>query len=456
MPKQKWEKGALGGAALLAGAALLSKLIGTLQKIPLQNIAGDRVFGIYNAVYPFYQLMLVLATAGLPVAVAIRTASLLEEGDKQGARRAGAAGVLLLSVLGAAGFAMLWTGASAFADLIGDSSAAASIRAVAAALWVVPAMAALRGYTQGMGDMRPTAWSQLIEQLVRVAAMLLLLDLGWSAGWDDSSLAAGAMSGSFFGGVAGLLLMIRMAAGRRGQADLAGAAGKVDQADLTEAAEGRVPLVGRLAAMGTEMRRLAVLALPVALGAIVAPVLGAVDAFTVPRLLAAAGSSPAEAMSGFGLYSRGQPLVQLVSMVAGAAAGALVPALVRQRRSRPEAAAAQARLAMRAAWLIGLASAAGLVLLAEPLNVMFYTDAQETGTLALVCGTALFAAVTAVSAPVLQGLGAVRAPVILLLLAALIKAALNAALVPPLGIAGAAWAGIAATGAAALLGALAA
>ncbi|WP_164763164.1 oligosaccharide flippase family protein, partial [Paenibacillus humicus] len=413
MPKQKWEKGALGGAALLAGAALLSKLIGTLQKIPLQNIAGDRVFGIYNAVYPFYQLMLVLATAGLPVAVAIRTASLLEEGDKQGARRAGAAGVLLLSVLGAAGFAMLWTGASAFADLIGDSSAAASIRAVAAALWVVPAMAALRGYTQGMGDMRPTAWSQLIEQLVRVAAMLLLLDLGWSAGWDDSSLAAGAMSGSFFGGVAGLLLMIRMAAGRRGQADLteaagrrdqadlaeasgrrdqadlaeaagrrdqaglAGVAGKVDQADLTEAAgrrdqadlagvagrrdqadlagaagrkdqadlagaaEGRVPLVGRLAAMGTEIRRLAVLALPVALGAIVAPVLGAVDAFTVPRLLAAAGSSPAEAMSGFGLYSRGQPLVQLVSMVAGAATGALVPALVRQRRSRPEAAAAQ-------------------------------------------------------------------------------------------------------------------
>ncbi|MGU3474004.1 polysaccharide biosynthesis protein, partial [Paenibacillus sp. D51F] len=459
MPKQKWEKGALGGAALLAGAALLSKLIGTLQKIPLQNIAGDRVFGIYNAVYPFYQLMLVLATAGLPVAVAIRTASLLEEGDKQGARRAGAAGVLLLSVLGAAGFAILWTGASGFADLIGDSSAETSIRAVAAALWVVPAMAALRGYTQGTGDMRPTAWSQLIEQLVRVAVMLLLLDLGWSAGWDDSSLAAGAMSGSFFGGFAGLLFMIRMVAGRRGAGNLAKAAGRRrGQEDLAKAAERRLPLplVLRLAAMGIEIRRLAVLALPVALGAIVAPVLGAVDAFTVPRLLSAAGSSPAEAMSAFGLYSRGQPLVQLVSMVAAAAAGALVPALVRQRRSRPEAAAAQARLAMRAAWLIGLASAAGLVLLAEPLNVMFYTDAEATGTLALVCGTALFAAVTAVSAPVLQGLGAVRAPVLLLLLAALIKTALNAALVPPLGIAGAAWAGIAATGAAALLGALAA
>ena len=158
-------------------------------------------------------------------------------------------------------------------------------------------------------------------------------------------------------------------------------------------------------------------------------------------------------MSGFGLYSRGQPLVQLVAMVAGAAAGAIVPALVRQRRSAPREAAARRDLALRVAWLLGLAAAAGIVTLAEPLNVLFYTDAQATLTLVLVGSTALFAAMNAVAAPVLQGLGAVRLPALLLLLAALLKAALNAALVPPLGIAGAAWAGIAATGAAALLGA---
>ena len=211
------------GAAWLVGAALLSKLIGTLQKIPLQNLAGDRVFGIYNAVYPFYQLMLVLAVSGLPVAVSIRTASLLDAGDPAGARRAGGAGVLLLSLLGAAGFAVLWSGAGVFAALIGDPSAEASIRSVAAALWFVPAMAALRGYTQGVGDMRPTAWSQLVEQVVRVAAMLLLLQAGWSAGWSDSSLAAGAMAGSAFGGMAGLAFLIWSLA-RGGSASLRGQA----------------------------------------------------------------------------------------------------------------------------------------------------------------------------------------------------------------------------------------
>ncbi|QJC50195.1 oligosaccharide flippase family protein [Paenibacillus albicereus] len=489
---------ALGGAALLAGAALLSKLIGTLQKIPLQNVAGDRVFGIYNAVYPLYQLILVLATAGLPVAVAIRTAALLEQGDRLGARRAAAAGVTLLSLLGAAGFVALWMLADRIAGLVGDPAAALSIRAVASALWFVPALAALRGYTQGLGDMRPTAWSQLAEQVVRVAAMLLLLRIGWSAGWGDDRLAAGAMGGSFFGAAAGLALLaafLRRGAarpkGRKGaplhefaedavcQEDIsrtpglepavsgeAGAVrrkghGEVAKPDPTaaalEAGDGNLKgmAVPRARALFHEMRALGAIALPAALGAIVAPVLGAIDAFTVPRLLRG-DMDAAGAMTAFGLYSRGQPLIQLVAMVAGAAAGALVPQLVRHRRSDPAQAAVIARLSLRASGLVGAASALGLVLLARPLNILFYADAQATGTLALVGSTALAAAVSAVAAPLLQGLGALRLPAALLGLAALAKAALNAALVPSLGIAGAAAAGLAATALAAGLGALAA
>lgn len=48
----------LKGAAILSLAAILTKLLGTLQKIPLQNIGGDGVFGIYNTVYPFIRCSL--------------------------------------------------------------------------------------------------------------------------------------------------------------------------------------------------------------------------------------------------------------------------------------------------------------------------------------------------------------------------------------------------------------
>ena len=100
------------GVVLMAGAALLSKLIGVFQKIPLQNLAGDRVFGIYNAVYPFYQLAAVLATAGLPTAVSLLIAERLRKGDDpEGVRRTLYAALLLLGVTGIAAFGFMWSAA---------------------------------------------------------------------------------------------------------------------------------------------------------------------------------------------------------------------------------------------------------------------------------------------------------------------------------------------------------
>ncbi|UVI30363.1 polysaccharide biosynthesis protein [Paenibacillus spongiae] len=422
------------GVALMGAAVIVSKVIGTLQKIPLQNIAGDRVFGIYNAVYPFYQLFLVLATAGFPVAVSLLVAERIAGNDRDGARHVLGASTLLLAVTGAAGFVLMWSTAELTAGWIGDAAAAPAIRMSSLALWSMPVVAALRGYYQGLGRMLPTAASQLLEQTVRVAAMLALLAIGWRLGWTDAGLAAGAAAGSAVGGLAALAVMAGI--WRRDR--------RMD----------RQVRSGTAITLLRQVRRLAVLAFPVAMGALVVPVLGVVDAFTVPRLLHDFGYGEAEAMAQYGVYSRGQPIVQLVVMVAGAIGAALVPALVAARARGEEAGTRlHASSAMRAAWWIGAAAAAGIALLAGPMNMMLYADNSGTLTFALIGCTALAGTVNAIAAAVLQGLGAVRAPALFMLAAAALKAALNAALVPALGIAGAACAGIAALTAAALLAA---
>ncbi|WP_219834720.1 polysaccharide biosynthesis protein [Paenibacillus sp. R14(2021)] len=428
----------------MGAAMLISKTLGTLQKIPLQNIAGDRVFGIYNAVYPIYQLLLVMVTAGFPVAVSLLVAEREAAGDAGGSRRVLGASSWLLAMGGLACFILLWQGAHVAASWFGDAAAAPAVRASALALWVVPLMAAFRGYYQGRGNMLPSAVSQLSEQTVRVAGMLTLLMAGWHLGWSDDKLAAGATAGSAIGGTAGLAVL----AGywlreRRGLAGGAGRSASKLASRQNAQAEGLLSI----------MMRLAALAIPVTLGALAVPALGVVDAFTVPRLLHGTGLPQDEAMTLFGLYSRGQPLVQLVVMVAGAMGGAFVPALAGSL-ARGDAAAVrqQAAIVLRAAWGIGTAAALGLALLAEPINMMLYADADGSRTFALVGCTALAGTVSALTAAVLQGLGAVRTPALLMLAAAALKAALNAALVPAFGTAGAACAGIAALTAAALLG----
>ncbi|WP_177222457.1 polysaccharide biosynthesis protein [Paenibacillus sp. UNC496MF] len=502
------------GAALMGGAMLVSKALGTLQKIPMQNIAGDRVFGIYNAVYPLYQLLLVMVTAGFPVAISLLVAEREAAGDRNGSARVLSASVRLLAACGVAGFLLLWTGARQIADWLGDDAAAQAVRASSLAFWVAPVMAAFRGYYQGRGHMLPSAASQLAEQAVRVAGMLALLIAGWQLGWPDARLAAGATAGSAIGGTAGLAAIVGYWAWEKKRAAAAASIGddamKERPADrgnerapkqargqgrsrdggseavspgtnvrilgarpsaepglpgeATSWADARERRRSAAAAAGGDsgaagaslpalMKRLALLAVPVTLGALALPVLNVVDAFTVPRLLQGDGLAQPEAMSLFGLYSRGQPLVQLVVMVAGAMGGAFVPALAGARTSGDaDGIRRQAALVLRAAWSVGAAAAVGLALLAEPMNVMLYADADGSRTFALVGCTALAGTVSALAAAVLQGLGAARTPALLMLTAAALKAAFNAALVPAYGTAGAACSGIAALTAAALLG----
>ncbi len=59
----------LKGAVILTAAALLVKILSAIYRIPFQNMAGDTGFYIYQQVYPFYGIAVVLATYGFPVGI---------------------------------------------------------------------------------------------------------------------------------------------------------------------------------------------------------------------------------------------------------------------------------------------------------------------------------------------------------------------------------------------------
>lgn len=79
-------------------------------------------------------------------------------------------------------------------------------------------MGVLRGYFQGMGNMLPTALSQLVEQIVNaivsVAAAYVLFAYGAKVsaiikveGYDAAYGAMGGTMGTFAGALAGLIIM---------------------------------------------------------------------------------------------------------------------------------------------------------------------------------------------------------------------------------------------------------
>nr|WP_268598328.1 polysaccharide biosynthesis protein [Paenibacillus alvei] len=432
----------MSGALLLGMATIVSKVIGTLQKIPLQNIGGDGVFGIYNAVYPFYVLLVAIASAGIPVAVARLVAECEAAGDEIGSEQVLLASGLLMTVTGVAVFFAMLNGAEQIAAWIGNQHTEAAIQSSAYALLVMPLAAALRGYDQGRGRMTSTAVSQVVEQTGRVAVMIGLLLYYSRLGAADETIAAGATFGSFAGGVCGLLSMMLF----RRREKRVGRYPKRRQVPLGVRQQAR--------AIWGWIRRLTWTALPICLGAIVLPAVNVVDVFTVPRFLLHQGWNEAEALAQFGVYSRAYPLVQLVTMVASSLAVGVVPTVASvMRKEGTVGIAPMIETALRWSWVLGLAATIGLVALAEPLNVALYTDSAGMLTFVLVASTAVSGVFHAVSAALLQGMGAVRAPALHLVCAAIAKAALNIWLIPAYGIAGAAISAAASLGLAAALNA---
>uniref|UniRef100_UPI0013E36499 polysaccharide biosynthesis protein n=1 Tax=Paenibacillus koleovorans TaxID=121608 RepID=UPI0013E36499 len=489
------------GAAVLGAAAVISKVLGTIQKIPLQNIAGDGVFGIYNAVYPLYTFMLVLATAGIPIAVSKFVSEAMALGREREAERVFRLANRLMTASGVIGFALLYFGAPAIAGWIGDAQTAWAIRSIAFAMLFMPLTAVLRGYFQGLQDMVPTAVSQVAEQFVRVAVMVTLLLLLVGRGASDAAIAAGATFGSTAGSVAALAAAwwfwrahrrggagagVRAARGGGADAGERGAAGadrsvsepvgEVSEAErslsggATSEPEAGGPIrvkacdtATRSAAAGASqpqeldrestaslLRRFATFALPVSLGAVALPLLTLVDTFTMPRLLQHDGLGEAAAMAEFGLYNHGLPLVQLVSMIVTTMSVALVPAMNEARlRGDWETIRRQTGTVLRLGWMIGLAASVGLALLARPMNIMLFSDAAGSGVMAILACTTAFGVLQIVSGAVLQGLGAERTPVYGLLVAVAVKIGLNLLFMPLWGIHGAAVAAVAAYAAAA-------
>ncbi|OMD35375.1 MULTISPECIES: putative polysaccharide biosynthesis protein [Paenibacillus] len=441
----------LQGAFILSAAAIISKLIGTLQKIPLQNLGGDAVFGIYNTVYPLYTMLLTVAMLGLPAAISkfVAEASAGRR-DEEGRR------ILLLSALitGISGLiigAITYAGAPIIAEWVGNSHVMPALRTSAWGLAVVPVMSAIRGYFQGLHNMVPTAVSQIVEQSVRVTVMIVLLLYLTSQGAGAESIAAGALLGSAGGGAAGLVIMLLYLRRHHRRVKQEAAAVESQRVRALDAGHG---LGSKQGFMGIKAGTLLAYGIPVMLGALAMPLIGLVDVFTVPRLLSSDGSEVA-AMAQFGVYNRGLPLVQIITMIATSLSVVFIPALAEAKyKGDMKLIETRCSLSLRWFWLLGLAASAGLAVLAEPINMALYGDTAGSSTMTWLAFTAVGGTVSIISAALLQGLGYVRAPALHLLAAALLKAALNLLLVPQQGITGAAIAGVAAHSFAAALNVL--
>lgn len=196
------------GAMILATAVFVSRLIGLIYKIPITNILGDEGMAIYSSAYSVYALLLTFSAIGIPSAISKLVSERIAAGSYRDAHRVFKVALAYSTLIGIGTSILLWFGAEQVSVLLkGDTTLAMPLRALAPTLIIVSVIAIIRGYFQGLGNMIPSATSQVIEQLFNavfsVTLAYVLIPKGIIASATGSTLGPGigAMASLAFLGI---------------------------------------------------------------------------------------------------------------------------------------------------------------------------------------------------------------------------------------------------------------
>ena len=155
----------LYGAIILMTTTMIVKVIGAIFKIPLANLIGGAGMGYFTTAYGLYTIMYVLATAGFPVAVSRMVAESTSKGRFKDARRVLKVATVTFSFTGTVGTALMLLFSRTFVNLIGNPGAYWCIVVMAPIIFFGTLMSAQRGYYEGLQNMFPTGISQVIEAM---------------------------------------------------------------------------------------------------------------------------------------------------------------------------------------------------------------------------------------------------------------------------------------------------
>lgn len=218
MTKSKSQHNFLMQGSILALAGILSRIIGLVFKIPMVGIIGDAGMGVYSTAYEIYNILLLISSYSLPMAVSKLVSARLSVKAYGNVRQIFRLALGFGLVLGGLAALAMALGADFFATrLMRMPECAEAIKALAPAVLIMGVLGVCRGFFQGHGSMVPTALSQILEQLLHVGVSLLAgyllfrkgcnLDGNGEAHWSLILGAKGATYGVSVGALAALLFV---------------------------------------------------------------------------------------------------------------------------------------------------------------------------------------------------------------------------------------------------------
>ena len=423
------------GAFLLLVANFFVKIIGILYKVPLTNMVGTYCMGFFNQAFEVQQVFLAFSTAGLPVALSKMVSESNSLGRFRETRKIFRVVLTTFAIVGLVGSLLMFFGSSFFAVIIETPLAKYSLMALAPAMFFLSITAAIRGFFQGHNRMEPTAVTQVIEAVVKVALGIGLAYLFMQNGLGAEYVSAGAILGTTFSTLTATLLM----------ASLFIFFAKRLEPYKTVHATG-VEIDDTCRTTGQILKYAIGIIVPITIGSVVVNLTSFLDLFLIMRRLGDIGLSSETATSIYGAYkSCAQTLFNLPPSIITSVNLSFIPAasaafIRRDRKNLNRICSKAVKLVM----IFAVPCSIGLMVFAKPILTLFYPSipndvALATPLLRILGFASLWVSISSILTALLQAVGKMKLPLVSMAAGGAVKLVINYILVgiPAIGITGA-------------------
>ena len=396
----------LHGAALLAAATAIVKIIGAFYKIPLNAIIGEQGFSYFYTAYEIYSVLLLISTAGLPVAVSRLISQANSLGHYNQVRQVYRTARNIFLVLGLISSLLMTLFCRQLANFMEQPDAWFAIGCLGPCALLVCLLSAYRGFFQGQGNMIPTSVSEVLEAffklVIGVATAIVLLKVT-----RDVSFAAG---GAILGVTCSCLISAFYLSSKFHKA----------YSVLPVTREKPRPTASTAKALLS-------IAVPITIGSAGLQLLSVLEAKLYMGQLLALGNTQEQADTMKGIYNMTQTIFNMPCAFIPAITMSIIPAITSHiTLMNDKAVCATEESAARITGLISMPCAVGLFILGEPVTALIGGYEGEklvlAGQLMALMGVGVFFySIVQLTNAVMQAHGPASIPVVNMLLAGVMR-----------------------------------
>ena len=415
----------LQNVLMLMFSQVVIKLLGPIYRVVIVDVEGfgNVGHGYYSTGYQIYMVLLALSSMGIPNVVSKLVSERIAKKDYIAAHRVFRFALAIFSALGIAFALILFFGAEFIANFILKADGVKyTLMALSPALLVVPPTAVIRGYFTGLGSLKATSTTLVIEQFFNC-----VLSIGFvyaCVGQDTAIMAAAGNLSTSCACIIAFGYLLFFFAKRKGEI-----IEECNAQTVETEQKGKRDMVKTILAIS----------IPISFSSLISVLGSAIDTVTVSRCVqnafaALEGSAQAleeKAMELYGILQKAETVTHLPLAISATFCTAIVPVISAAIAKKDEA---EANRKISSSFFINslfiFPCMAGFFVLAGPILKLLYPSVPE-GSLVLILLTISlpFSSMNYILNGVLYGIGKTFVPAIALSIGSVIKLTLNILLV---------------------------